>query len=249
VRTGSIGTIWTIPSVSTSNTAIPLSIAKSATIDVKQERKPLRGQNMDPIDMLAGAREITLKLANNDFRASTFQLAFQGSTLTPNATKLASIAEPFTVPTTPFQVTVSNSATWSEDGGVLDLTAGKWLTRVASAPATGQFSAAAGVYTFAGADVAHNTVITYSYTSTLAGSQTLTQNQQVVQASTGYLVRIYNNWVINGTTRPLGLEFPSVHFSDLSFALKNDDWTEQSLTGIAMQDPASQLIVKMYLGE
>ena len=120
---------------------------------------------------------------------------------------------------------------------------------MASAPATGQYSVAAGVYTYAAADTGHNIQITYLYTSTLAGSQTLTYNNQVVSQSTPYMVRIFNNFSVGGVTKPLGFEFPAVHFSDFSLALKVDDWAEQSLSGMVAQDTASQLGFKMYLGE
>ena len=246
MRLGGIGTIWSIPALTTSSTPIPLAVAKSATIDFKQERKPLRGQWMDPIDMLAGARDISVKFAGADFRAATVQLVLQGSTLAANATKNVVVGENWVSATT---VTVAQSATWSEDAGVLDLTAGKWLTRVASAPATGQYSVAAGVYTFAVADAGHNLTITYTYTSTTAGSQTLAVTNQVVQQSTGYLVRVFTPFLVGGVVKTIGVEFPWVHFSDLSLALKPDDWAEQSLTGMVAQSQSSTATATLYVGE
>lgn len=76
------------------------------------------------------------------------------------------------IPTTPFTVTpvVPSTGTWVEDLGVISAS-GIGLTRVASAPATGQYSVAAGVYTFAVADVATRVYISFRYTYTLAAAK------------------------------------------------------------------------------
>lgn len=249
MRYGGIGTIWAIPSISTSSTPIPLAIAKSVDLTFKQDRKPLYGQWMDPIDVLAAQRVISIKLAHNDFRAATAKMVMQGGSLTANSTKLTAVGEAATIPGTPYQVTVAQAATWSEDGGVLDLTAGIWLTRVTSSPSSGQYSVAAGVYTFAAADTTHKLVITYSYTATTTGSQTLVVANQPVAQSTGYLVRLYQQFNVAGTVRAIGYEFPSVHFSELNLAMKADDWNEESLTGMVAQDSATTTTVSGYFGE
>lgn len=249
MRLGGIGAIYSLPS-GANPTPIPLAISKSAEVSIKSERKPLRGQWMDPIDVFHGARDITLKFSNCDFRAATCQMALQGSTLTANSTKLVAV-ESSAVPTTPFQITVSQSANFSEDGGVLNLTTGAWLSRVASGPATGQYSVSAGVYTFNTAQSTNQVQITYTYTATTSGSQTLVQNNQLVGVSTGYLCRLFTNFSVGGTLRSVGFEFPTVHFPELSIAFAADDWAEQSLTGFAAQNSTAGSIdvVRIFLGE
>jgi hypothetical protein len=314
MRLGGLGAIYAAPS-GANPTPIPIAIAKGATIGFKQEKKALRGQWTLPIDVFAGAIDGSLKFQNCDFKASTLQMVLAGSTLTANATQLAATGEAVAVPGSPYQVAVANSATFVEDGGVLDLTAGKWLARAtAYPPPTGQycvsapctfsgtstlttltvtavasgtlslgsvlvggtagttitafltgtggvgtytisvsqsatFTSATAAYTFAAADTLHNMSVVYRYSSTLSGSQTLTYNNQVVGASTGYLVRVYSNFSVNGVIRPLGYEFPNVHFSDLEHVFKVDDWAEQSLSGMIAQDTASLLGLKHYTGE
>jgi hypothetical protein len=79
-------------------------------------------------------------------------------------------AEAASVPaSTPFTVTVVNSATWTADQGVQDAVTGFPLTRVAATPATGQYSVAAGVYTFASADTGKAVLISYNYSTTTTG--------------------------------------------------------------------------------
>jgi len=76
------------------------------------------------------------------------------------------------VPSTPFAITpsVPSTGTWAEDLGVVSST-GTSLTRVSSAPTTGQYSVAAGVYTFAAADVGQRMYISFRYTYTAAAAQ------------------------------------------------------------------------------
>lgn len=67
------------------------------------------------------------------------------------------------IPTTPYQYTVLQAGTFLSDGGVMFSTTSIPLTLVASSPTTGQYSVAAGVYTFAAADVGKGIAITYSF--------------------------------------------------------------------------------------
>lgn len=52
---------------------------------------------------------------------------------------------------------------WASDAGVTYVATGAALTAVASAPATGQYSVAAGVYTFAAGDAGKAVVVNYGY--------------------------------------------------------------------------------------
>jgi len=68
--------------------------------------------------------------------------------------------ETHSVPASPYQVTVSQSAAFSCDQSV-KYSSGTALTRVSGSPAAGQYSVAAGVYTFAGADSGQSLTFTY----------------------------------------------------------------------------------------
>lgn len=83
-----------------------------------------------------------------------------GNTITLYGT----VAEGATIPATPgpYTVTVAHSAAFVQDLGVTK--AGVPMTHVASAPAAGQYSYAAGVYTFNSADQNQAIIITYRYT-------------------------------------------------------------------------------------
>ena len=106
---------------------------------------------------------------------------FFGSTMATGQL-LATDSESGAIPgSSAYTVTVANSATWVLDLGVVYTATGLPLTRVASAPASGQYSVAAGVYTFAAADANLGVKISYTYTTT--GGNTLTINNQPMGAA------------------------------------------------------------------
>lgn len=73
--------------------------------------------------------------------------------------------EPWTIPAAPWQVTAGQPyGTWGQDDGVTFATGGAALTKVASSPATGQYSVTGvGIYSFAAADAGRSVLINYSY--------------------------------------------------------------------------------------
>lgn len=245
MRFPALGAIYAVPS-GANPTPIPIAISKDVGIDFKITKKGLNGQWKWFIDVAEFRNEAAIKFKNADFRAAVAQMAFTGISSVTGQT-LPATGEAWTIPTTPFQVTVSQSATWVEDGGVLDYTTGKWMTRAASATGTGIYSVAAGVYTFNTADAGHNISIVYSYTGT--GGFTLALNNATMGPSTGYAVRIYNQYTINGAVKAYGFKFPNVHFEKLSVAMKSEDWAEQSLDGIVAQDPNSQNVLTHFVGD
>src|SRR5882672_1819110 len=161
MRTYSMGCLFAIPNVA-NPTPVPIASLKTCKVGVKQAKKVFRGNQRDIIDVGDAARDWTIEIENADFRGSAMQL------VAPLGVKVAggilpAIGEQQTIAAAAF--TVSQSAVFTEDGGVLDLTAGKFLQRVASAPAVGQYSGpVAGVYTCNATDNGHVVLATYSYT-------------------------------------------------------------------------------------
>jgi hypothetical protein len=246
MRFPALGAIYAVPS-GANPTPVPIAISKDVTIGFKVTKKGLRGQWKWFIDVAEFGNEATVKFKNADFRASILSMVFSGVVTTPNASVIPATGEAATIPGTPYQVTVANSAQFLEDGGVLNYTLGKWLIRVASAPATGQYSVAAGVYTFAAADTTHNVSIVYSYSQTVGNTQVLSNT--TMGPSTAFAVRIYNQYTINGVVKSFGLKAPAVHFEALNWALKSEDWAEQDIEGIVAQNPAGQDVFTHYVGD
>lgn len=71
--------------------------------------------------------------------------------------------EAWTIPATPFQITTSQPyGAWMADSGVTYAN-GTPLTAVSGTPGTGQYSVAAGVYTFSAGDAGAPVLISYGY--------------------------------------------------------------------------------------
>jgi hypothetical protein len=148
-------------------TPINFGLVQDVTYDETTTLKELFGQNRRPVAIGAGTIKATVKAKMARISGVALASLLYGVATVAGQTATA-FAEAGTVPTTPFQITVANSATWTVDQGVVFTTTGLPLKRVASAPTTGQYSVTAGVYTFAAADVAKAVLISYNYT--IAGS-------------------------------------------------------------------------------
>jgi hypothetical protein len=134
-----------------------------------------------------------------------------------------------TIPTTPFQITVTNSATWVADHGVLNLTNGTQMHPAAS-PSAGHYSVAAGVYTFDTSDAGDVVSIAYSYTIAATG-----QTNAILNAyqglSDGFELVAFNPGPTTATPlHVLGVRCPCAHISKLTHSMKVGDWATQDLS-------------------
>ena len=143
------------------------------------------------------------------------------------------------IPTTPYQVTVTNSATWAEDLGVKYGATGVSLTKVASSPTTGQYSVAAGVYTFAAADTGLAVLISYTYNP---ASQTTGITIPVTNKPMGTApiseVHLYNDF---GSPSQFGIRLYSAMFNKLTMATKNEDFLVPEMDFVAGANPAGKV--------
>lgn len=148
---------------------IKLDVVQDFGLDRDVDLKMLYGQKGLPVDIARGKVKYSGKVKYAQLYAVIFSSLVFGQGLTAGVNTLNVSDFQAVVPATPFQVTVvpPNTGTFTFDLGVRDAN-GVPMTRVASAPAAGQYSvSAAGVYTFnaAGATV----YISYQYTATLTG--------------------------------------------------------------------------------
>lgn len=170
------GSVWGVPITTVTGTAITtptpvkFGVLQDVSVDFDFPTKMLYGTYQMPVAVGRGKAKISgkAKLAqlNADMMAS---IVFGQSGQPATGQTTISEDEPGTIPGTPYQVTVVNSATWTTDLGVWytsGANSGMRLVRVASAPTTGQYSVAAGVYTFAAADTTLGVAISYEYTLT-----------------------------------------------------------------------------------
>lgn len=165
--------------ISSGGVLVPRKFAalQDVSIDISFNMKELYGQSQFPLTIARGQGKIAGKAKAANINGPMLNDIFFGQTNATGKVEFVNQEAPVAIPTTPFQITVANAATFKEDHGVTFVATGVPLTRVPSAPITGQYSVSgAGVYTFAAADVGLFTLIDYTYTVAGSGNTTTVNN-------------------------------------------------------------------------
>lgn len=141
-------------------------ILQEVQVDYSADLKQLHGQGRYALALAPGKTKVEIKAKFAGIRADVYNDLYFGGTTAATQIKFAD-SEVGTIPgSVAYTVTVSNSATWLADQGVFYSATGLPFKKVASAPAVGQYTVAAGVYTFAAADANKVVLITYTYSTT-----------------------------------------------------------------------------------
>jgi len=114
---------------------------------------------------------------------------------------------------------VPSSGTWTVDLGVKDAN-GLPFTRVATGPTTGQYSVAAGVYTFATADTGKQVFISYQYTAT----STTAKKSTVQNVPMGYAPTFKADIFVPFQGKSLVITIPQCIASKFGISTKQDDF-------------------------
>jgi hypothetical protein len=201
----------------------PILIAamQDVSLDMSAEVKELYGTNSFAIAIGRGKQKLGIKIKNAQVHGRLWNSLFFGQTLTAGIYNAVYDVTGAAIPGTPFQITptVPGSGTFGYDLGVRDVN-NLPFARVASAPATGQYSVTSGVYLFASADTGKTVYISYNYTATSTVAQKLAiQNLPMGFAPTFQfdLTVPYNGNVLNAT-------FPNCMATKVALATKLDDF-------------------------
>jgi hypothetical protein len=153
----------------TLNSVVKFADLQDVSIDFDFDIKELTGKKLYPIAVGRSGGKVGGKASFANIRPEAFELLLGGTKTTGQKLFAEHTAA---VPETPFAITVTNSATFAEDYGVEKIVNGVAipLTKVASSPATGQYSVSSGVYTFAAADTGITMLISYMYSSSTGGN-------------------------------------------------------------------------------
>ncbi len=179
------GSIWMTPAGS-NQTPARLGVLQNCGVDFKSNVKPLFGQNQLPVTVARGSMTVMGKGEFAQMTSRFYNNIFFGAMSTATTGQILAVdneAGTIPAPSGPYTVTVTNSATWTTDLGVIFAATSLPLTRVASGPTTGQYSVAAGVYTFAAADASLGVKISYIWT-TSGGEHLTIANQPMGVAPT-----------------------------------------------------------------
>jgi len=175
------GSWWGVES-GANPTAVKFGVLQDGSVDFASSIKSLFGGSKYAVAVGQGTTKISWKAKFAQLSGRVVNSLFFGGTKSVGSTLVAE-AEAGSIPATPFAVTVANAATWVTDLGVRFALTGLPLTRVAAAPATGQYSVALGVYTFAAADTLLGVKIDYTYTSASLGENIAIVNSPIGPAA------------------------------------------------------------------
>lgn len=162
------------------NTPVNIGYCQEFSYDESAETKELHGQNQYALVTARGTIKASGKMKAAVVSGLAINAVFNGQSFVTGQIQLSQ-AQSGTIPTTPFQITpaVPSSGTWDTDLGVVYAATNLPLIKVASGPTTGQYSVAAGVYTFAAADTTLGVLITYAYLTTGAGQKITVANTAI----------------------------------------------------------------------
>jgi hypothetical protein len=221
------------------STPVNIGFANEFSFDVKGNIKELFGQNQYPLAVAVGTKKVTLKVKAAQISGLALNSVFFGDTFATGGI-IWNYSEAHAVPGTPYTVTVTNSATFEADLGVLYATTGLPLTKVPSGATIGQYSVAAGVYTFAAADTLANVLITY--TSTTTAGQSLAVNNHLL----GFSPFVQLDYYTSFQSKPLVLRFYQVIGDSLAMAAKLEDFIMPELDMAAFANAAGNVIKMVW---
>lgn len=239
------GVMWGTPTADAFGNAIAnpspvqFGVLQEISLDVSFDTKMLYGQNQFPVAVGRGKGKVSGKAKFAQLNGAILNSLFFGQTLTSGITADVYDITGTAIPTTPFTITPTppSSGTWSRDLGVRDSN-GLPMTRVASAPATGQYSVAAGVYTFAAADTGKIVFISYQYTAT----STTAKKSSVVNVPMGYAPTFGCDLYEPFQGKALTIYLPNCIGSKLQFATKLDDFNVPEFDFEAFADAAGNVM-------
>lgn len=230
--------------------ATPIRVAglQEMSLDFAGDLKEFYGQQRFALAVAQGKVKTTGKFKGALINGQALNTLFFGSGLTGGTMKaLFADTTGTVVPATPFTITptVPSTGTWVDDLGVVDAT-GRVMTRVASGPATGQYSVSAGAYVFAAADVGVKMYISFSYTYTAADAKRI----QLLNLPMGYTpqFKLFYQGAFQGKRSLVVLE--SVTSTKLMmFGTKNDDFSVPEIDYSAQADAAGYSLGDIYTQE
>lgn len=222
-------------------TPVVLGALQDVSIDLSVELKTLYGANRYPLAVGQGKAKPDIKAKYADINGGALGSLFFGKTASAGI-KAAAIDVAGTVPaatTYTITPTVPGTGTYVSDLGVLNSNTGVQMTRVASAPATGQYSVntGTGVYTFAAADANLPVKISFEYTATSTTGQVYQITNDIMGYTPAFSILLQSSY--QGKT--LVVKFTNAVSGKLSLPLKNDDFTISDFEATAFDDGAGSI--------
>jgi hypothetical protein len=240
-----VGLLFTVPTTA-NPTPTNFGALQDVNVDFSFDEKQLHGSFQFALEQARGKGKATVKATIGRFDPVLFNQVMFGLT-TSTGEKRNSAREAGSIPTTPFQITVANGATFAVDLGVYNVTQAKWMTRGATATGTGIYAVnvATGQYTFNTADTGNTVQFYYTYSAAGTGT-TLTYTNQLMGAGAILALNLINYNPLTG--KYLNLTYPAVQCFKLSAPMKLDDYTQVGLDFAAQDDGAGNIFTWTMTG-
>lgn len=218
---------------------VQFGVLQDVSVDISFDVKELFGQNQFPVAVGRGKGKISGKAKFARLNGLMVNTLFFGQTLAAGIIADVIDTTGAAIPTTPFQITptVPSAGTWTNDLGVTN-TSGVPMRRVVSAPTTGQYSVAAGVYAFAAADTGLTVFINFQYTAT----STVAQKSTITNVAMGYAPTFKADLYSAYNGKSLTLTLNSCIATKLMLATKLDDFMVHEFDFSAFADAAGNVM-------
>lgn len=220
-------------------TPVVLGTMQDISLDLSVEIKSLYGSKRYPIAIGQGKGKTEIKAKYAEIDGGILGSLFFGKASTAGI-KAAVFDFAATIPATPFQLTIAppSSGTFVTDLGVINADTGVQLTRVASSPATGEYSVntGTGVYTFATADEGDDIQISYEY-SAASGGKIWTITNESMGYTPSFTLLLQNSY--DGKT--LVCKLNRAVSGKLALPLKSDDFAIYDFEAEAFADAAGNI--------
>lgn len=239
------GAMWGTPLTDSAGGAIAiptpvlLGTLQDVSVDISFDNKVLHGTKNFGVALGRGKGKIGGKAKFARIDAITLNSLFFGQTLVSSQFADYQDIVGSVIPTTPYILTptIPNAGVWAADLGVRN-SAGGSLLRVASAPATGQYSVSAGAYTFAAADVGQAVFISFQYTAALAGAAKSTVTNMVMGDGPSFRCDLFNSF----GGKALTLSLFNCFTNKLQIATKMDDFMIPEFDFDAIADSSGRVL-------
>lgn len=220
-------------------TPVILGTMQDVSLDLSVEIKALYGSKRYPIAVGQGKGKTEIKAKYAEIDGGILGSLFFGKTATAGI-KAAVFDFAATIPATPFKITIAppSSGTFVADLGVLRTDSGVQLTRVASSPATGEYSVNTGTgeYTFAAADTGKPIAVSYEY-SAASGGKVWTMTNETMGYTPSFSLLLQNGY----DGKNLVCKLNRAVSGKLGLPLKSDDFAVYDFEAQAFADAAGTL--------
>lgn len=229
------GTLHAVNST-TNSTPVEFAGLQEISVSFQHSVKELYGKYQFPLSVAKGNGKIECKAKLANISAQLFNELFFADDIADGKT-LVAYEEAGQVPaSSTYTITVDESATFVEDLGVKYASTGVKFTKVATVAAAGEYSVAAGVYTFHSGDASANVLIDYSYTDSASGT-TLTINNQLTGTTPVFSATLSGTY----DGKDFSITFNKCVGSKLGFGTKQEDFTIPEFDFSVMADSTGEI--------